>query len=82
MGLTMAERRAVTKQMATRYRKARKKAKGAMLDELCELTGWTRRHARRALAQAASQTPARSKIPRPRTYGPEVLEPLTLIWPR
>lgn len=29
----MAERKAVTKQMATRYRKARKKAKGAMLDE-------------------------------------------------
>lgn len=79
MGLQMAERKAVTKQMAGRYAKASKKDKGKMLDELCALTGWTRRHARRALAQAiASQRPPRP--PRPRIYGPEVLEPLRVIW--
>jgi hypothetical protein len=78
VGLSMAERKAVTKQMAARYAKASKSQKGRMLDELCALTGWTRRHARRALrAIALPQTPRR---PRPRTYGPEVLEPLTFVW--
>jgi hypothetical protein len=52
VGLSMAERRAVTKQMARRYAKAPKKEQGRMLDELCALTGWSRRHAIRALAQA------------------------------
>ena len=31
----MAERKAVTKQMARRYARAAKKDKGRMLDELC-----------------------------------------------
>ena len=35
VGLTMAERRAVTKEMARRYHKAPKKLKGVMLTELC-----------------------------------------------
>ena len=55
MGLSMAQRKAVTKQMAKRYAKATKKDKGSMLDELCELTGWTRRHARRALVEPATK---------------------------
>jgi len=80
VGLSMAERKAVTRQMARRYAKARKKDKGAMLDELCELTGWTRRHAIRALAGAGKGAAERSRVPRPRVYGEEVLEPLRLIW--
>src|SRR5438876_10896358 len=78
VGLSMAQRKAVTKQMATRYLRARKKDKSLMLDELCELTGWTRRHARRALL-APPPIQAR-KTPRPRTYGKEVLEPLRFVW--
>jgi hypothetical protein len=76
----MAERKAVTGQMARRYARASKKGKSAMLDELCELTGWSRRHARRALTQVASGTPKPPRPARQRTYGPEVIEPLTLIW--
>jgi hypothetical protein len=34
----MAERKAVTKQMAKRYMRASKLEKGQMLDELCALT--------------------------------------------
>lgn len=49
MGLSMAERKAVTRQIADRYRKAPKKQKQLILDELCALTGWHRDHARRAL---------------------------------
>jgi hypothetical protein len=80
VGLQMAERKAVTKQMARRYAKASKKDKGVMLDELCALTGWTRRHARRALAEAIHPSPRPARPPRPRIYGPEVLDPLRKIW--
>jgi hypothetical protein len=76
----MAERRAVTKQMARRYRKASKALKGRMLDELCALTGWTRRHARRTLSEAISGRVKPPRRPRPRTYGEEVLEPLRFVW--
>ena len=80
MGLSMAEKRAVTKQMARRYVKAGKVEKGRMLDELCALTGWTRRHARRALTGVLGASTIRSPKPRARTYGPEVLESLRFVW--
>jgi hypothetical protein len=76
----MAERKAVTKQMARRYARAAKKEKGRMLDELCALTGWTRRHAVRVLAEAIHPPERPARPPRPRIYGPEVLEPLKVIW--
>ena len=41
----MSERRSVAQVMATRYRKATKKEKGGMLDELIALTGYNRRYA-------------------------------------
>ena len=41
MRLTMRERKAVTGGLVERYRKAGKKAKGRMLDELIELTGYS-----------------------------------------
>ena len=49
MGLTLAERKAVTKASATRYQRAGKGGKGRILDELCANTGWHRNHARKAL---------------------------------
>lgn len=52
MGLTMSQRRAVTKTIATRYKRAGKAGKGVILDELCATTGWHRNHARKALAAA------------------------------
>ncbi len=52
MGLTMSQRRAVTKTIATRYKRGDKGAKGVILDELCATTGWHRGHARKALAAA------------------------------
>jgi hypothetical protein len=78
VALSMSQRKAVTKQMAARYAKAAKKQKSLMLDELCELTGWTRRHARRALLEpSALRTP---RAPSPRIYGEDVFEPLRFIW--
>ena len=76
----MAQRKAVTKEMLKRYAKAPKAEKGRMLDELCALTGWTRRHARRALAAAAQGTTDPPRRPRDRTYGADVLVPLRRVW--
>ena len=80
VGLSMAQRKAVTKEMLKRYAKAPKAEKGRMLDELCALTGWTRRHARRALAAAAQGTTDPPRRPRDRTYGADVLVPLRRVW--
>ena len=52
MGLTLAERRAVTETTAIRYSLADKRTKGVILDELCATTGWHRNHARKALTTA------------------------------
>lgn len=77
----MAERKAVTKQMAGRYARASKAEKGRMLDELCALTGWTRRHARRALTEAANPPPASGRRRgRPPVYRGEVLVVLRKVW--
>jgi len=76
----MGERKAVTRQMAGRYVRASRTEKGQMLDELCALTGWTRRHARRAIARTAGGHAAPARRPRERTYGEEVAEPLRMIW--
>jgi hypothetical protein len=66
--------------MGRRYAKASKTEKGLMLDELCALTGWTRRHARRCLVRVVAAPPAPQRRPRPKTYGPEVLGPLKIVW--
>ena len=45
MGLMMSERRAVIKAWSSQYRKAGKKEKGRILDELVALTGYNRCYA-------------------------------------
>ena len=75
----MAQRKAITKQMARRYAKASRVEKTRMLDELCALTGYA---------------PAREPVPagRPQDAGgptapteiqnlrADMLEPLTFVW--
>jgi hypothetical protein len=84
----MAERKAVTKELAARYRKGSRKQKGVILNELCSLTGWHRDYARRALRQAAAvPSVPRGTRPvvvgrrtRPPLYGEEVIEALRVVW--
>ena len=48
MGLTLSQRHAVTKTIATRYKRSNRTEKGTIQDELCD-DGLARNHARRAL---------------------------------
>jgi len=49
MRLDMKTRKVLLREAAERYRRARKKAKGRLLDEFVALTGYNRCHAARAL---------------------------------
>ena len=53
MGLTMQEKKSVTKETALRYRQACKGGKTAILDEFTELTGFHRKYAVKVLGSAA-----------------------------
>jgi hypothetical protein len=80
MGLTLAERRAVTETIAVRYILASKREKSRILDELCATTGWHRNHARKALKSALQPKIVTPRSPRPVTYGDDVIAALVLCW--
>ncbi|ORV91526.1 integrase catalytic domain-containing protein [Mycolicibacterium iranicum] len=80
MGLTLAERRAVTETTAIRYSLADKSTKGIILDELCATTGWHRNHARKALTRALQPKLISPRAPRLPKYGPDVIAALTVCW--
>jgi hypothetical protein len=80
MGLTLAERRAITETAATRYQLASTRGKSRILDELCANTGWHRNHARKALAAALQPKIVAPRSPRPVKYGPDVIAALTVCW--
>ena len=80
MGLTLAERRAITETTATRYQQASKWGKGVILDELCANTGWHRNHARKALNAALRPKIVTPRSPRSVKYGEEVIAALAVCW--
>jgi len=80
MGLPMSQRHAVTKTIATRYKRADKAGKGRILDELYATTGWHRNHARKALGQASRPRIVRPESRGPRCTGPDVIGALRFCW--
>jgi hypothetical protein len=80
MELSMGVRKAVTNKMAAAYRRGSKLEKTAILDQLCELTGWHRDHARARLRQAGEIRVFRARAARRPVYSPRVVSGLELCW--
>jgi len=92
MRLTMKERKAFTKGLAGKYRRASKKDKGQILDGFVEATGYNRsyaswvlrNHGRRIEVQpgVVVEGDARYRVrrPRERVYGPNVVKALKKVW--
>ena len=81
----MRSRAEVTARYADAYAKASKQDKGRILDQLCEVTGWSRDNARRRLRQKAARQrgpvlrPAQRR-PRPFRYSYEARKVLQRVW--
>jgi len=82
VALSMRERQAITKEMARRYKRASKRERGLMLDELCALSGYNRSYAARLLREKVRGEPPRGRRRRGRrpAYGPELIAPLSKVW--
>jgi hypothetical protein len=81
--ISMGARREITVAVAARYRSAGRREKGLVLDELCKLTGWHRKHAIRKLADSKALPPGASPdTPRRRepTYGATIKDALVALW--
>ncbi len=77
--ISMSARREISAAVAERYRLAGRAAKGRILDELCKVAGWHRKHAVRKLADQPKIEPAGPRQ-RKSTYGATIKDALVALW--
>jgi hypothetical protein len=80
MELSLANRKAITRSQALRYRNASKAGKAAILDSVCAVTGFNRDYARRALRNALRPKIVVTRAPRKPRYGATVVGALEKCW--
>ena len=85
MELSMAARRQITAAQLDRWPKATKAEKSAILDAVCQVTGWHRDHARKAIRLALADRARGGPAPRKRraavrVYDDDAIALLTRCW--
>jgi len=78
--MSFQAKRELLAQTGPRYRAAPLQQKRAILDEFVAATGYARKYAIRLLGQPRIPPSAPVTRPRARTYGPDVVEALTVAW--
>ena len=78
--MSFQAKRELLTQTAPRYGAAAPRQKRTILDEFVAATGYARKYAIRRLRQPVVRLPGPIARPRARTYGPEVVEALTVAW--
>jgi hypothetical protein len=77
--ISMGARREIMAAVVDRYRLAGRADKGRILDELCAVTGWHRKHAVRALAIRVAISPE-GRPQRRSTYDATIRDALVALW--
>src|SRR6266496_1124440 len=80
MELTMAIRKAITRAQAVKYRSESRTGKSNILDAVCEMTGFNRDYARRALRTALTPRVVKPRAPRAPKYDGKVVAALEKCW--
>ena len=81
MSMSESSTEEYTKKMRARYgRLTGRKARGKLLDEFVEITGWERKHANKVLLGTRRRKGHRGKRGAPRRYGSALLAALKTCW--